>query len=162
MTKKDNLAKPLSRRTISRALKARAALRDNLSQVTTSFFVAGAEDPTKVDTKVIPVERAVNGQKSLHYKVRDDVNGVRLGERVSPPGLRAEAVNVSIAQEQLRECDDLLTALVSESILAQRPFLVIGPRMLIGRRTSWQQPTRGFFRLSAGSSNARPRTQPPV
>jgi hypothetical protein len=116
MTKKDNPPKPLSRRNISRSVKARAALRDNLAQVTNSFFVAGAEDPPKVDTKVIPVERVVDGGRALHYEVRVEVNGVRLGERASPPGLRSVPVKERIPQDGLREYESLLSGFVPDHL----------------------------------------------
>src|SRR5215831_3457825 len=103
MAKKDSTPKPLSRRTLNRSMQARPALSGNLTQVTRSIFVAGGEDAPKVKTKVIPVERKVDGQKSLHYEIRLEVNGVRMGERSSPPPIRGEAVKERIPQERLRE-----------------------------------------------------------
>jgi V8-like Glu-specific endopeptidase len=116
MTAKGNPPKPLSRRTINRSVKRRPALRDNLSQVTNSFFIAGGEELPNVETKVIPVEYEVNGRKSLHYEVRVELNGVRLGERASPPPLKGHRVKETIPQEQLHQYESLLTAFVPDHL----------------------------------------------
>jgi hypothetical protein len=81
MTGRGSFSKPLSRRTMGWSVKARPALRDDPAQVTQSIFVAGGEDAPQVETKAIPVQRTVNGCRSLHYEGRLDVHGVRLGER---------------------------------------------------------------------------------
>ena len=72
-------------------IKARPALRDNLAQLTKTVFVAGGEDVPQVETKVIPIQRTINGQKSFHYEVRLEVRGVRLANAPSPPPVRGEA-----------------------------------------------------------------------
>jgi V8-like Glu-specific endopeptidase len=116
MAKKDSTPKPLSRRTLNRSMQARPALSDNLAQVSRSVFVAGGEEAPKVKAKVIPVERKVDGQKLLHYEIRLEVNGVRLGERSSPPPMRGEVVKERIPQERLREYENLLTAFVPDHL----------------------------------------------
>ena len=116
MATKNTQSKPLSRRTISRSLKARPALSDNLAHLTRSLFVAGGEGAPKVETKVIQIERVVNGQKVMHYEVRLEVDGVRLGERASPPPLRGEAIKERIPQENLGQYDELLTAFVPDHL----------------------------------------------
>ena len=111
-----NSDKPLSRRTINRSVKARRALRDNLSKTSKSLFVVGGEEPPKVATKIIPVQRTVKGKKSLHYEVRIELAGVRVGERASPPPFRSVGVKKRIPQEQLPEYDTLLTAFVPDHL----------------------------------------------
>lgn len=116
MTMENNSPRPLSRRTISRSLKARPALRGNLAQLTESVFVVGGEEAPEVKTEVIPVERVTDGRKSLHYEIRIEVDGVRLGEHASPPPMRGEATRERIPQEQLREYDELLSAFVPDHL----------------------------------------------
>ncbi len=116
MTTENNSPRPLSRRTISRSLKARPALRDNLGRVTESAFVVGGEEAPEVKTEVVPVERVIDGRKSLHYEIRIEVDGVRLGEHASPPPMRGEAIEERIPQEQLRDYDELLSAFVPDHL----------------------------------------------
>ena len=142
MATKDKPPKPLSRRTINRYVKTRPAKRDNLAQVTNSFFVAGSEELPRVETKVIPVERESNGHKSLHYEVRVELNGVRLGERAAPPPLRGRAVKETIPQDQLDQFTSLLTPFVPEHLAIDpqpqrllKPFKRIPDRL--DRRTRY-------------------------
>jgi V8-like Glu-specific endopeptidase len=97
-------------------VKARRALRDNLSRIAKSIFVVGGEDALKVETKVIPLERLVNGRKSLHYEVRLEVHGVRLGERASAPPLRGDAIKEHIAPEELHKYEKVLEAFVPDHL----------------------------------------------
>jgi V8-like Glu-specific endopeptidase len=108
--------KPLSSRTIGKAVKARSALRDSVSHIAKSIFVAGGKELPVVKTKVIPVERVVEGRKSFDYEVRLEVHGVRLGERASPPPLRGVAVKERVPQEKLRDHEKLLTAFVPDHL----------------------------------------------
>jgi hypothetical protein len=107
MTPENNSPRPLSRRTISRSLKARPALRDNHLRKTDSVFVVGGEEAPEVKTEVVPVERVINGRKSLHFEIRIEVHGVRPGEHASPPPMRGEAIEERIPQEQLQDYDGL-------------------------------------------------------
>lgn len=116
MNRKDKLNEPLSRRTIGRSMKARPALNDTFAQMTNSIFLAGGKDAPKVKTKVIPVERVVNGRKALHYEVRLEVHGVRLGEHASPPPLQGKAIRERVPQEELPKYEELLTAFVPDHL----------------------------------------------
>jgi V8-like Glu-specific endopeptidase len=75
-------------------------------------FVAGENKPPSVTTKVIPVECVTDGRKSVHYEIRLDVEGARLGEHASPPPVRGEAVRKHVPEVQLPAYDKLLTAFV--------------------------------------------------
>jgi len=108
--------KPLSRGSMERSMKARAALRDNLSQITRSIFVAGAKGVPTVRTRVIPIERPVEGGKSFHYEVRLEVEGVRLGEHAAPPPLRGTAIQARVAPEKLADHEKLLAGHVPEHL----------------------------------------------
>lgn len=102
--------------TDDQALKARPALRDNLSQITKSVFIAGGKEVPKVNAQVIPVERVIDGQKVQQYEVRLDVQGVYLGERASPPPMQGVIITERIPQEQLRDYDKLLTPFVPDHL----------------------------------------------
>lgn len=108
--------KPLSRRDHDQSLKARDALRDNLSQVARSWFVAGAERLPEVKTKVVPVERVIEGRKSFHYQVRIEVDGVRLGVRASPPPLQGTAIATHVPREKLRDYEKVLSGFIPDHL----------------------------------------------
>jgi len=113
----NNSPRPLSRRTISRSLKARPALRDDIARVTESVFVVGGEEAPEVKTEVVSsLRRVIDGRKSLHHEIWIEVDGVRLGEHASPPPMRGEAIEERIPQEQLRDYDELLTAFVPDHL----------------------------------------------
>lgn len=116
MNTKNNFPEPLSRKTYERSLKASLALSDNLATITKSIFVVAGEEVPKINSKVIPIERIVDGEKSLHYEIQIEVEGVRLGERTSPPPLRGEAIKERISPEKLREYDELLNAFVPDHL----------------------------------------------
>ncbi|NJP10193.1 MAG: hypothetical protein HC866_12520 [Leptolyngbyaceae cyanobacterium RU_5_1] len=116
MSNKNNFPEPLSRNKIDRAFKARPALSDNLAQIVNSIFVAAGENAPKVSTRVIPIERIIDGQQSLHYEIQIEVDGVRLGERATPPPMQGEALKERIPTERLREYDELLAAFVPDHL----------------------------------------------
>jgi len=105
--------KPLSKRTIA-SVKSRPASRDNVGQITQSVFVAGGDRPPKVEARVIPVERQSDG--ATHYEVRLEVDGVRLGERSSPPPLRATVVKEPIPRDKLGEFERHLAGFVPDHL----------------------------------------------
>jgi len=111
MVKKDKVTNPLSRDTIGRFFKARPARRDNLGQIKRSIFVAAGKDDPKVEVEVVRIERAP-GEGSAHYEVRFRVDGVRLGERASPPPMQGNAVEDRIPTTKLREFESLLDSFV--------------------------------------------------
>lgn len=116
MAQIEKTPKLISRRSFEKIFKSRSSLRDNLSQVTKSFFAVGGEKTPEVETKIIPVERVSNGRRSKHYKVRVEIRGVRLGERSSPPPLKGEVVKKRIATEDLAKHEELLSAFVPDHL----------------------------------------------
>src|SRR5262245_4987438 len=116
MPKTTDFPKPLSKNTFGRTVKPRPAMRDNLAHISKSFFIAGAEREPRVEVKVIRVERKTDGATLRHYEVRLDVSGVRLGERSSPPGMRAKLVKERIPAQRLREYDHVLAGFVPDHL----------------------------------------------
>jgi V8-like Glu-specific endopeptidase len=112
-------AKPLSRRTLGKSFKARAARSDNLLDATKSIFVAGGDEPPKVRTKVIPVDRVMNGRKTRAYEIRLDIDGVRLGAHASPPPMRGVPVRRRIAERDLPKYAELLEAWVPDHLAVE-------------------------------------------
>jgi len=135
MTATNDGTKPLSRRTINRAVKTRSATTDNLAQITKSIFIAGAEEAPRVSTQIIPIERMVDGKKSLHYEVRLEVDGVRLGEHASPPPMRGEAIKKRFRQEELLQYDKLLAPFAPDHLSVDlRPRQLLKPFKRIPER----------------------------
>ena len=116
MTTENNLAKPLSRRTISRSLKARPALRDNLARVSESVIVVGGVEAPEVKTEAIPVERVIDGRKSIHYEIRIEVDGVRLGKHAPRRQYEGRRSRGRIPQSQLGDYDELMIAFVPDHL----------------------------------------------
>jgi hypothetical protein len=135
MTATNDGTKPLSRRTINRVVKTRSATTDNLAQITKSIFIAGAEEAPRVSTQIIPIERMVDGKKSLHYEVRLEVDGVRLGEHASPPPMRGEAIKKRFRQEELLQYDKLLAPFAPDHLSVDlRPRRLLKPFKRIPER----------------------------
>src|SRR5918997_6207300 len=128
-------AKPLSRRTIHRAVKTHSATTDNPSQITNSIFIAGGEEVPKVTTEIIPTGRVTDGKRSLHYEVRLRVNGVLLGEHASPPPMRGEAIKKRFRQEELLQYDKLLAPFAPDHLSVDlRPRRLLKPFKRIPER----------------------------
>lgn len=116
MVREDPTPRPLSRDLFEQALKERPPLRDGLARTAKSIFVAGGEEPPKVSATVIPIRSEVDGPGSYRYEVRLEVDGVRLGERATPPPLRGRPVAEHIPTERLREYDAVLAGFVPDHL----------------------------------------------
>ncbi len=119
--KKSNFPNPLFQEKMKEAYQARAALSGNKLQITERIFVAGDQEPPKVSTKLIPVERIIEGQKIRHYEVRLEIDGVLLGEHASPPPLLGNPVKERLSIPQVLEYDKLFTSFVPDH-LSIEPF----------------------------------------
>lgn len=120
MAKQDKGTNPLSRTTLRRAFKARSALRDNIGQIAKSFFVAAGSDPPRIDAEVVRIETATPaGDGSFRYEVRLRVDGVRLGERASPPPLRGRAVKERVPTARLPEYASLLAGFAPDHLAVE-------------------------------------------
>jgi hypothetical protein len=67
------------------------------------MFSRRVERVHRVVTKVIPGEDIVAGRTSFPHEVRAEVQGVRLGERPTPPSMRGAPVKEGIPQKKLPE-----------------------------------------------------------
>ena len=76
----------------------------------------GGGAPPEVRTELVPVDRVVDGNGIRHYEVRVHVQGVRLGERSSPPPLRGEPVKDRNPRDELDRHEELLTGYVPEHL----------------------------------------------
>jgi V8-like Glu-specific endopeptidase len=134
MAAKPDLPKPLSKRAMSRGMRARAAPRGAGGRITRSVFVAG-DKPPQVEARVISIERGTNGGSLQHYEVRVEVNGVRLGERSVAPPLRARPIKERIPRERVRDYEHLLTAFVPDHLAVDpRPQRLLKPHRRIPLR----------------------------
>jgi V8-like Glu-specific endopeptidase len=84
--------RPLSPRQIATAFPARPPERDSSISIGHRFFVASGDRPPEVTTKVVRIEGREN-----EYEVVLEIDGVRPGARVNPPGPHGTAMRRSRA-----------------------------------------------------------------
>ncbi len=127
----DNIG-PVAAERVARVMKAREA-PDKFARVTRSMFVSGGPDAPLVTTRVVPVERVVDGVRRHDYEIRVDIDGARLGARSAPPPMKARVVTDRIADVTAHE--RLLSAFVPEHLSVQpRPLLKAKPRFRMPAR----------------------------
>lgn len=104
--------KPLSTRVIKKRFPARDAARVGGIAVEHSHFVNGGTEPPTVKTRVVEVE-APRGE-GKQYEVIVEIDGVRVGGRAFPPGLKGTSVKRSRSRQTIDLDDALLQSFVPD------------------------------------------------
>jgi V8-like Glu-specific endopeptidase len=116
MATKRSSNRPVTYKTHGRALKDRAAVKRKTLKLSESIYVAGGAKPPKVSTRVVPVEREVDGKTTQVYEVKVDISGIKPGERSFAPGLESVQVEKRMSSAQLAKHARLLEAHVPDHL----------------------------------------------
>ena len=125
---------PVTFKSFEKAFVSRAALEEKLANISKSLFVTAYDKPPEITSRVIPIERTIEGKKNLSYEVKLDIKGVLLGERSFARGLKSVQVKEHIPTKELQEYARLLKDAPSHLPIDPTPLKLAKPAKRIPLR----------------------------
>jgi V8-like Glu-specific endopeptidase len=105
---------PIDPRQLERAIKPRDARSNRLLTLTQKLFVAGGEEPPRVEAKIVKTDGVCNGV--AQYELVLQIDGIRAGERAFRGPIRGKGFRQGLPRTEMPGRDALLSAFAPEHL----------------------------------------------